>query len=257
MLTEPKASAHFRFYGSLNDFLNKKFRHRTLVYHFNPGQTLKDAIEAMGVPHPEVQMILQDDQPVSFRKALKSSVRIAVYPFFYKFDIPPNFLVNRETHQKLKFILDVHLGKLAKYLRFAGLDTLLFPSLNDNEIVQIGSRENRIILTRDIGVLKHRMVTFGYWLRSQDPKEQFWELIHHFRIGPEDFDPWTRCSICNGPIKKVPKQKIGAYLKPGTRQYFTEFFQCTGCGRVYWKGSHYQKLNAWIEKTIHDLSEKE
>jgi len=257
MLTEPEKSAIFRFYGSLNDFLPKKFRHRNLVYHQQPDQTLKDAIEAMGIPHPEVQMILSDGQPVTFRKSLKKSARVAVFPFFYKLDVSPNLLVNIVTHDSLKFMLDVHLGKLGKYLRFAGFDTLLYPSLTDGEIVEMGTRENRIILTRDIGLLKHKKVKFGYWLRSQDPEKQFYEVITHFRIAPEEFAPWKRCSICNGLIRPVPKHRVESELQPGTRQFYHEFFQCSGCGQIYWKGSHYQRLNTWIEKTLNELSEKD
>jgi len=195
MLSDPEPSTIFRFYGSLNDFLPRRLRQRNLVYPFHQGQTLKDAVEAIGVPHPEVQLILRDGKPTTFRRALKIGERIAVYPFFNRLEVTSNILANRKTHQTLKFMLDVHLGKLAKYMRFAGLDTLLFPSLSDSEIVELGTRENRIILTRDIGLLKHKKVRFGYWLRSQDAEEQFSEVIKHFSIGRKDMDPWKRCSV--------------------------------------------------------------
>lgn len=253
MSSKGETPVFFRFYGSLNDFLPGKFRQRNLIYHFQPEQTLKDAIEAMGVPHPEVHLILLNGEPASFSTHLQAQSRIAVYPFFFDLELPERMPVNARTHLKLRFMLDVHLGKLAKYLRFAGFDTLIFPNLTDREIVDIGARENRIILTRDIGLLKHKKVKYGYWLRSQNPEKQFYEVASHFRIKRKDLHPWKRCSICNSIIKPVEKPAIESGLQPGTKNHFNEFYQCSGCGRVYWKGSHYERLNKWMMETINNL----
>lgn len=251
---DPYNSASFRFYGSLNDFLPKRFRQRTIQYQFKGKPNIKDAIEAIGVPHPEVQIILQDQEPCDFNETVINNSYISVFPFFSSIDIQSMHLANSIPYKHLRFILDVHLGKLARFLRFAGFDSLIYPSLNDGEIADIGAREERILLTRDIGLLKHKKVQFGYWLRSQNPIEQFKEVALHFQISESDLDPWQRCSICNGKIIYVEKKQISEKLKPQTNKYYSEFFQCENCGHVYWKGGHYEKIKLWLSKTMDFVS---
>ena len=245
--------AIFRFYGSLNDFLAPAYRQKNLTISFKNHQTLKDAIEAMGVPHPEVHMILVNGEPGSFTNPLINHSRISVFPFFHLLSGSADHPVNAHTHKTLHFILDVHLGKLSRYLRFAGFDTLLFPGMDDPEIVEESLKDQRIILTRDIGLLKHKKVKYGYWLRSQDPLEQFREVVHHFRISKEEITPWKRCSICNGTIVPVSKTSIEKELNPGTRRYFNQFYQCKNCGKIYWKGSHFDKLESWMKRTLESI----
>ena len=247
-------SASFRFYGSLNDFLPKKIRQRTILYHYKGKPSIKDAIEAIGIPHPEVQIILKDHEPSDFSSSLVNNSLISVFPFFSSLDIQSLQLANSHPYKHLRFILDVHLGKLAKFLRFAGLDSLIYPGLEDSEIADIGAREERILLTRDIGLLKHRKVQFGYWIRSQDPMEQFKEVALHFRISESDLKPLKRCSICNGKIMFVEKKQISEKLKPQTNKYYSEFFQCENCGHIYWKGSHYEKIQRWLNTTMSFIS---
>lgn len=247
---ENKKTAIIRLYGSLNDFIPHNLRQRSLICYFKGNPNIKDTIESVGVPHPEIQLILFNGEPVTFNKPMEQDARISVYPFFHNIDVSYVQLVNPKPYDELKFMLDVHLGKLAKYLRFAGFDCLLIPFLDDHGIVSEGTRDNRIILSRDIGLLKHKRVKYGYWLRSQMPEEQFKEVVQHFRIKEQDLNPCQRCTTCNGKIKSIEKYDIIEDLKPGTKKYFDEFFQCQNCGRIYWKGSHYKRMRQWLEKTI-------
>ncbi|MCD4696611.1 MAG: Mut7-C RNAse domain-containing protein, partial [Bacteroidales bacterium] len=143
--------------------------------------------------------------------------------------------------RKTKFILDVHLGKLARYLRMLGFDTLYENNYPDPQIIDIAKKEKRIILTRDVGILKNSAVTHGYWVRSQNPREQLREVITRFDLSV-NIKPLFRCMECNGIIEKVDKKEIIDQLKPKTKKYFNEFFRCTQCKKVYWEGSHYKKM---------------
>ena len=247
-------SAIFRFYGSLNDFLPKKLRQRSILYHFKSNPNMKDAIEAIGIPHPEVQLILVEQNPVSLNSRLKNNCRVSVFPFFEKINIQPVELANTAPYKYLRFILDVHLGKLAKFLRFAGFDSLIFPNMNDNDIADLGAREERIVLTRDLGLLKHKKIQYGYWLRSQIPEEQFKEVAIHFQIKKSDLYPWQRCSICNGKIKAVEKRLIYKKLEFMTNKHYKDFFQCENCGHVYWKGSHFDKMQNRLNEAMNAVS---
>ncbi|MCD4665142.1 MAG: Mut7-C RNAse domain-containing protein, partial [Bacteroidales bacterium] len=143
----------------------------------------------------------------------------------------------RET----KFILDVHLGKLARYLRMLGFDSLYENNYSDQQIIEISVKEKRIILTRDLGILKNSTVTHGYWLRSQNPKKQLSEVVNRLDLA-DNIKPLYRCMKCNGIIEKVDKNDIINQLQPKTKKYFNEFFRCSQCKKVYWKGSHYEKM---------------
>jgi len=246
----------FRFYGALNDFLPPHWRQRNITVTCQVHQTVKDAIEALGVPHPEIQLILINGQPAGFDAGLSPGNHVSVYPFYQRIDISSLELANDRPYEQLKFILDVHLGKLAKFLRFAGFDAILLPFLEDHEIVSEAIRQDRIILTRDIGLLKIRDVRYGYWLRSQHPEKQFLEVIHQFQIKRSDFAPWERCSICNNVIKPIGKYAVEGLLKPGTRKHFQEFYQCQNCGKVYWKGSHFERLNTWLQKIMDSIPDQ-
>jgi uncharacterized protein with PIN domain len=230
-----------RFYEELNDFLPKKKRKVIFQHTYNGMMTIKDVIESLGVPHTEVDLILVNGESVNFNFKTKNNDLVAVYPVFESLDISNVTKLRPEPLRITKFVLDVHLGKLARYLRMLGFDTLYQNNYSDPEIIDISLKEKRIILTRDLGILKNGSVTHGYWLRSQKPKEQLEEVIKRFDLS-SNIRPLNRCINCNGSIVIVEKQKIADQLKPKTIRYFDEFFQCTNCRKVYWEGSHYHRM---------------
>ena len=240
----------FRFYEELNDFLPKKRKKVRFQIEFDQKQSVKDAIESLGIPHTEIDLILVNGQSVSFDYHILPDDNISVYPVFESLDISRVTRLRNKPLRIPSFILDVHLGKLAKYLRMTGFDTLYENRLDDNEIVEIAIREKRIILTRDIGLLKHKVVTHGYWIRSQKPVEQFTETARRFDLFSK-FKPFRRCTVCNGLVKKTNKQSVIHQLKPRTKIYFDEFFKCSSCGKVYWKGSHFERM----QKLIFELAD--
>jgi uncharacterized protein with PIN domain len=246
-----KKSATFRFYEELNDFLPPEKRKVDFEHYFEGKPAIKDIIEAIGIPHTEVDMILVDGNSVGFDYQLQDGDRVSVYPVFESFDISAVSRVRRTPLREPRFILDVHLGKLSRQLRLLGFDTLYSNVFEDEEIVNISVQENRLILTRDRGLLKNKRVTHGYWLRSHLPELQVQEVIRQFDLFSL-FKPFTRCLECNGKIVPVPKEKVTDQLPPNTRKYYRDFYQCLDCRKIYWKGSHYQKMVSFL-KDFHNI----
>jgi hypothetical protein len=231
-----KLAASFHFHGSLNDFLSSSKKNILFSYQLNEASTIKDAIEALGAPHPEVFKIVVNDMAVDFRYRLKSGDSVEVHPYDEPVDYP-----GIDMH----FVLDVHLGKLARDLRILGIDTLYQNDYTEKQIVQIATNEGRIILTRDKSLLKHASIRYGYCLRSDVPNEQLLELIRRFAL-KDWFKPFTRCLACNGIIRSVNKEVVAEQVPEKSRQYYHEFCQCEDCKRVYWKGSHYERMKQFV-----------
>jgi len=240
-------NATFRFYEELNDFLKKPYRKKAFMHTFNGLTTVKDAIESMGVPHTEIDLITVNGNPVDFNYRVMENDTIAVYPVYESLDISPVQLLRKKVLREPKFILDVHLGKLARYLRMAGFDCLYDKYYNDPEIIRLSLKQKRIILTRDKGILKNGKVSRGMFVWSDSPKKQFGEVIARLQL--ENFiHPFTRCTGCNEGIIQVEKDKITDQLQPLTRKYFSVFYQCTGCKKIYWEGSHYTRMKQFMNE---------
>ena len=241
--------AHFRFYEELNDFLPADKRKIRFPYEFQGKPSVKDAIEAIGVPHTEVDLILANSVSVSFSYHLSDNDTISVYPVFESLDITPLTHLREKPLRNLKFILDVHLGKLAIYLRLLGFDTLYGNDYDDFEIVRLSKECKRIILTRNASLLKMKTVTHGNWIRSNNPEEQTVEVLLRFDA-VSSIKPFYRCLVCNGLIKKIAKDNIMHLLEEKTKRYYNEFFQCSSCLKVYWKGSHYVRMKKFIDTVL-------
>lgn len=245
----PERIVEFRFYEELNDFLPKLKRKKSFTFTFKYNQSVKDAIEALGVPHAEVDLILVNGVSKDFNYTLNNGDYISVYPVFESLDIAGVTKLRNKPLRETKFVLDVHLGKLCKYLRMLGFDVYYRNDLDDDEIVKISITENRIILTRDIGILKNGLVSHGYWVRSQDSKKQLWEVIRRFDLNNE-LRPFYRCIVCNGLIIEVAKKDIEHLLRENTRAFFNHFFQCQSCGKIYWEGSHFETMQEFVDNVI-------
>jgi len=239
--------AQFRFYEELNDFLPRHQQKVIFPYPFNGTPSIKDAVEAIGIPHTEVDLILVNSNSVGFGYQLQPGDRVSVYPVFESLDIAAVTHLRPKPLREPEFILDVHLGKLARRLRMLGFDSLYRNDFHDHQLVELAQREMRIVLTRDRGLLKNKVVTHGYWIRSHQPDEQVREVIQRFDLGGR-IRAFSRCRVCNGTIEIVDRKHIENLLLPKTSQYYDEFHVCVGCGRVYWEGSHYQKMKTYIER---------
>ncbi len=241
--------AGVRFYAGLNDFLPPEKRARTITCSFDVSGSVKDMIESLGVPHTEVDLILANGEPVDFSYRVQQGDRISVYPEFQSIEISPHVRLLPKPLPELRFVADTHLGRLAAYLRMLGFDTLYRNDYVDEDLARLSAGDDRILLTRDRGLLKRTMVTRGCYLRATEPTGQLVELLQRFDLA-RAIKPFRRCMHCNDVLRPVSKETISDRLLPQTRQHFNEFYTCPQCGRIYWKGSHYCRMRRFIDSVI-------
>jgi uncharacterized protein with PIN domain len=241
--------AQFRFYAELNDFLPPGKRHTCFSHSFNGEQSVKHLIESIGIPHSEVDLVLADGRSVDFSHHVSDGERISVYPVFEAFDIAEVTRVRPRPLRDTRFVLDRHLGRLAAYLRMLGFDTLYRSDYADDELVRIAAGERRILLTMDRELLKRREITHGYYVRQSNPRAQVVEVLNRFDLA-RSLSPLDRCLRCNERLELVPKEMVLERVPARSLQYYNEFRQCPGCQRVYWSGSHYRRMQRFIEYVL-------
>ena len=236
-------TVRLRFHGDLPFFIRSNAPE--LERQLSERTSVKDAIEACGVPHTEIDLILVDDQPVDFAHVIGSEVKIDIFPVEPKriTSFPENRLQVREMSS---FVADGHLGKLVRGLRLLGIDVAYDPAAEDRQLIAVATSENRPLLTRDRRLLMHAALRHGYYLRSQNPLEQTVEVLRRFDLGSA-LAPFTRCLRCNASLEPAEKEKVIGQLEPLTKIYYEHFRRCAGCGQVYWSGSHFEKLQKRIE----------
>jgi len=239
-------TANFRFYAGLNDFLPPGRRQQTFTLDAAADATLKHRIEAAGVPHPEVALILVDGMPAGFDAMLRGGERVAVYPRFVSLDTATLPRLRDMPPAPPRFIADAHLGGLARLLRMAGFDTLYRNDWPDEELAAIAARDGRIVLTRDRELLKRREVAHGAYLRTLKPIDQLRELLARFDLAAA-FRPFCRCMACNAPLRPVDKGAVAERLPPSVLVRHQHFTCCDACGRVYWQGSHWRRMRALLQ----------
>lgn len=241
--------ATLRAYEELNDFLPDCRRKRAIPVRFLVSPTVKDVIEAHGIPHPEVDLVIVNGTSVPFEYRVKNGDRIAVYPTFESIDIQPIVRLRPAPLRRTAFVADVHLRKLTRLLRLLGLDATWGADWTDPQIVRRALEEGRIILTRDRQLLKRGEVTHGYWVRSVDAIEQAREVVRRFDLAAA-VHPYTRCPVCNGAIRSVSKADVLERIPPKTAAWLDEYFECVGCGKLYWRGTHTQRLNELLTRIL-------
>jgi hypothetical protein len=236
-----------RFYGPLNDFLAPERRGVEFVHPLNGTCSVKDLIESLGPPHPEVEVVLVDGEAVDFSHRVEHGQRIAVYPAFSSIDVAPLVRVGPPALSELRFLLDVGLGRLSGLLRMLGFDTLWRNDYADDELARVSRDEQRILLTRDLGVLKRSEVVHGYFPRETDPSQQLIEVVRRYQLTGH-MKPFTRCIPCNGPLTAASPEEVVGRVPERVQSTFTRFQQCPDCKRVFWAGSHHERMQVIIDK---------
>lgn len=234
-----------RFYAELNDLLAPDRRGRQFTVEVGIGTTVKDLAESLGAPHTEIDVILVNGESVDFGHQLGDGDCVSVYPVFESFDVSPLVRLRPRPLREPRFVLDIHLGRLARLLRLLGFDSLWRNDLTDDELATISVREARILLTRDRGLLKRAEITHGYLVRETDRFRQVVEVVRRFDLCGA-ITPFGRCLQCNGVLEPVPKEEAGPRLPKRARLDDAEVRTCPGCRRIYWRGSHYESLAARV-----------
>lgn len=237
-------TVRLNFHGELQFFLRPKDHGASIERDLTEKASVKDVIESCGVPHPEVDLILLNGEPVDFGHGVTSEAAIDVYPVA---KAHLEFTDKRlQVADIRRFVADGHLGKLVRDLRLLGIDVLYHSVAEDRELVDTASTQRRALLTRDRRLLMHSAVRHGYYLRSQDPLEQTVEVLQRFELAPA-LSPFSRCLRCNELLEPATKENVIAQLEPLTKIYYEEFRRCPGCGQIYWPGSHFEQLQKRIE----------
>ncbi|WP_282810457.1 Mut7-C RNAse domain-containing protein [Thauera humireducens] len=245
----PPVTAAFRFYEELNDFLAPEHRRCEFETRCARAATVKHMIEALGVPHTEVELVLVNGESVGFDRLLRDGDRVSVYPRFETFDITPLLRVRPQPLRQTRFIADAHLGGLAHLLRLTGFDTLYDNGYDDPEIVAIAEREGRIALTRDRELLKRRTLTHGCFVHALKPEQQAAEIFSRLDLA-RSARPFSLCLECNAPLRPVDRDAVAHRLPPGVRERHTRFSTCDRCQRVFWEGSHWQRMRQIVERLL-------
>jgi uncharacterized protein len=235
-------SLRLNFHESLRFFLRDKVHH-SLGKTLREKTSVKDAVESCGVPHPEVDLILVNGAPVDFAFVLQVEHEVEIFGVR---DSPKHFANSRlQTRAARRFVADGHLGKLTRFLRLLGIDVAYDRAADDRKLIEISTVEERALLTRDRRLLMHAVVRHGYYPRSQNTEEQTVEVVRRFELF-NTFAPFTRCLHCNAALNSVAKDEILSQLEPLTKIYYEDFRRCESCGKIYWAGSHFPKLEARI-----------
>jgi len=239
----------FRFYEELNDFLPKYRRKADFETMFKGKRSIKDMIESLGVPHTEVDLILVDGKSVDFNYILQDKDRVSVYPVFESLNITNVTHLRKIPLRRNKFIADINLGNVVKYMRALGFDLFFDSLLSTREIIEISKRENRIILTKDSKLLKFKDVSHGIFIRPGKTTEQIRRIINYLDI-KDDIKPFSRCLQCNTLLDVVPKEKILNKIPPMTIEFYDEYVQCQSCDKIYWKGTHFINMMKILKQIL-------
>jgi uncharacterized protein len=239
--------ASFQFYAELNDFLPRNKRRVVITHHFGERASIKDMIESLGVPHPEVDCIEVNNHYVDFSYIVQDGDTINVYPISATHT--PTISVRPQPLSIICFVLDIHLGKLATSLRLLGFDTLYRNDYDDEELAEVSHTQERMLLTRDKGLLMRSLVTHGYYVRSTNPQQQIVEVLRRFDLF-KLVSPFQRCLRCNGLLKSIAKETIIDELPETVQLQNQEFHRCQNCAQIYWKGTHYERLQQFIDGVL-------
>ncbi len=227
---------------SLVSLLSRKYGEcRSICYTVTRRASIKDIIESMGIPHTEIGEICSEGEKFDFGFIPETSMTINIFGILPPFDVTCPTYLRSAPLKKIRFIADLNVSKLATLLRMSGIDAEISQDLSDKEIASLAHEKQRIVLSKDLGLLKHRKITFGRYVRSVYPEEQLKEIINFFNLKPHLL-PFSRCLRCNTSLAPVEKKDILSRLQPKTRLFFHSFKICIRCDRIYWKGSHHEGM---------------
>lgn len=236
-------------HGSLTDFLSgEKVEKCSLTVSFELNPSIKDLIEAEGIPHTALYKIKANNKEKGLSYNVESGDNIDAFPF--EMVDPEN--IDSIYSSPSAFIANGHLAKLGRNLRLLGLDTLIEDKAGDIEIIRISNNDKRMILTRDLDLLRHGSAKYGYWMRNEQPDRQLQEILSRFDL-QDKLKPFSRCMACNGQLEETTLSEVSDKVPPKVKEWCKQFHRCKSCGKVYWKGSHYDKLKERVEQLVEKM----
>lgn len=236
-----------RCYAEFNDYLPASSRQQDLTVGISDGETVADVVADLGLPAGDVELVLVNGVSVRLDQVLRDRDRISLYPVFESLDVSPVQRLRDRPLRRVRFVADAHLGRLARYLRLLGFDTRYENDPGDPELARISAEEGRVLLTRDRALLARKIVTRGLMVPSGRPRDQLVHVVDRldlYRL----FVPFSRCSVCNAMLATASREDVAAEVPPRVGDAFARFWRCGGCGRVYWRGSHYERLRAFVRQ---------
>jgi hypothetical protein len=251
-VTEKTAHLLLEFHGDVPDLLNRvPEKNNTIIYPLSRRASIKDILESLGVPHTEVGKIILNGVEQRFEKIAENGEHFEIHPLSPALP-PTEATILRPNPLKTCciFLVDINVGRLAGLLRMAGFDAeSVDKESTSRTIVEKAIREGRILLTRNKDLLKHRELVYARLVRNQDPDLQLREIINLYSL-ENLLQPFTRCISCNGLLADVKKEDIIDRLLPLTKKYFNRFRICTACNKIYWHGSHHEKMKEKLELIV-------
>ena len=238
-----------RCYAELNEHLPPHLRQRTFPHLYAPGNCVDDLLASLGIPPAEVDLVLVNGRSAGLRHPLAAGDTVSLYPVFESFDISDVTAVRSGALRRPAFVLDVHLGKLAHLLRMFGFDASYRNDFTDENLVRISAAEGRTLLSKDRALVGRDDVTRGLVIRSQIPREQLLEVMRRFDLF-RAAHPFTLCLECNELLTEVGREAVLDRLPPAVRSVYADFTECPACRRVYWKGSHYARMEAYAAEIL-------
>ena len=239
------------FHGDLPKLLSVPSKNGEIRYPLNRRASIKDIIESLAIPHTEIGTLLVNGKEVDFSCLPTSDDRIEIFPQTPVVDVLRPTILRPAPLPAIAFAVDVNVAKLAPLLRMVGMDCWYENRINDRSLADLAHRQQRILLTRDTLLLKRNQVVYGHLVRAQNPEDQLREVIDLYGLRPL-LNPFSRCMKCNGELSETNKERIYHLLETLTKKYYDTFFQCRGCGKIYWAGSHRQRMQERIRAILAD-----
>ncbi|HVN49135.1 MAG TPA: Mut7-C RNAse domain-containing protein [Bacteroidota bacterium] len=238
-------SIHIRWYGELNDHLPLEQQYSHIVHHLERRITVGEFVSRFDIPVDSIDLVLVNGTSVDLEYFLNDRDTIAVFPVFESFDISSLEKIHEHPLRRPKFVLDVHLGKLANHLRMLGFDTLYRNDYTDDLLCQISLREHRTLLSKDRSLIETKSLTHAYFVKNKNPRLQLLEVLNRFQL-LSLASPFTRCIECNTILQPIEMKQILFRLPAPVKEWCTEYQWCSVCDRIYWKGTHFKKMQEFI-----------
>lgn len=226
-------------HGDLRDFASMR------VARFTGEPSIKDVIESIGIPHPEIDLVVVEGAAITLEARARDGLTLELYPVHEGPDLHPRLIPSGEP----RFVLDGHLGKLARLLRLLGFDTWWDRNPPDELLAELSSREDRVLLTRDLGCLKRGLVRRGAFVRATEQVLQGREVVRRFELARKT-RPFTRCLSCNGLLSEATAAEASALVPARVLERHQRFLRCGECRHFYWAGTHHDRLQTLVDRVL-------